>query len=50
MLRQLIIARLSELADSEQEVDYSDYADRDLLDELEEAIRVYIVREYGLDE
>lgn len=48
MLRELVIARLVEL-NGDQE-NYSEYADRDLLDELEEAIRKYVVDEYGLEE
>jgi hypothetical protein len=48
MLRNLIIARLNELNGNQE--NYSDYADRDLLDELEEAIRMYIVKEYGLED
>ena len=47
MLRDLVIQRLTELNPSN---DYSDYADRDLLDELEEAIRVYLLAEYGIEE
>lgn len=48
MLRELVIARLIELNGNQE--DYSEYADRDLLDELEEAIRVYVVKEYGLED
>lgn len=46
MLRDLVIARLNELTDTGE--DYGGYADRDLLDELEEVIREYILKEYGI--
>lgn len=47
MLRDLVIQRLKELNPNN---DYADYTDRDLLDELEEAIRVYLMQEYGIEE
>ena len=47
MLRELVLARLKELNPT---LDCSGYSDRDLLDELEEAIRVYLFQEYGIEE
>lgn len=49
-LRTLILQRIMHLKPTVDISEYHDYADRDLLDDFEEILTEYIIREHGLED